>query len=209
MIFKDRVDAGHQLARALSSYAGLPNHLVVGLPRGGVVVARQVALALKLPLEIIVARKIGSPFNPEFAIGALAGDEIYLDRDVIARIGATKEQIDQRIREEKKEALRRERIYRVNRKPLSFLNQTILLIDDGIATGSTLRVSIAYLKQMKVSGIVVAVPVAPAEIIDSLKQEVDAVICLSSPFDFFSVGQFYLDFTPVTDEAVCNALKFL
>jgi putative phosphoribosyl transferase len=207
MVFKNRVDAGRRLAKALSSYAGLPHHLVIGLPRGGVIVAKEVADILNLPLEIVIVRKIGASTNPEFALGALAGEEIFLDENTIQMLGIDREEVERIIWSEKKEVARREFLYRKDRKAPSFQDQTVLLIDDGIATGATLHASIAFLRKQKVRSIILAVPVAPQEALKQFKELVEGVFCLNTPSNFSAVGEFYLDFTPVTDEEVCKALK--
>jgi predicted phosphoribosyltransferase len=205
--FENRIDAGRKLGVALASFARKSAHLVVGLPRGGVIVAKEVAFYLELPMDILVARKIGAPISPELAMGALAGDVVYLDEETVEMVGATKAEVAAIIEQEKREAARRERVYRAGRKPPVFKDLTILLVDDGIATGATLRASIDFLKKQQVSSIVVAVPVAPPHIIERIAREVTQVVCLATPSNFFGVSQFYNDFTPVTDEEVCNALK--
>lgn len=203
MFFNNRIDAGRELAAKLLEYSNLPDHLVVGLARGGVIVAGEVASELHLPLEFISVRKIGSPSNPEFAMGALVNDVVFIND----MTGASNEEIASIIAKEKKESLRREYLYGAGHKTYSFQDQTILLVDDGIATGASLHTSIKFLKQKKVRSIIVAVPVAPPEAVKRFEREVDRIICLSTPADFYAVGQYYADFTPVTDEDVCNTLK--
>ncbi len=207
MIFRNRKEAGQQLGAALIEYAERPAHLVVGLARGGIIVAQQVALSLKLPLEVLVARKIGAPFQPEFAIGAIAGDVILLDPDTVKRVGVAEKDLAAIIEREKKEWLRREKLYRNGREKVPFHNRTILLIDDGIATGLTVRASVQYLKKCGVKSIVLAVPVASPESLGEMRKEVDRLVCLFTPDSFMSVGQFYREFEQVTDEEVCSALK--
>lgn len=206
-MFINRLDAGQKLAAALISYAGLPNHLVVALPRGGVIVAKEIALALRLPLEFISVRKIGAPQSPELAVGAIVGDIVYLNRPMIETIGASDAEVRHTIELEKREAARREQLYRGGRRPHPFKNQTVLLVDDGIATGATLHASILYLRKQNVRSIIIAVPVAAPASLDPFKKEVDRIVCLLAPPTFFSVSQFYSEFPPVSDEEVCNALK--
>lgn len=209
MLFENRIDAGQKLAAALTAYMRLPKHLVIGLPRGGVIVAKQIATALHLPLDIVVARKIGAPFNPELAVGALAGDQIFLNEALIHSMGINKEDLEQIIAAEKREAERRESLYRKGRSLCVFQDHTILLIDDGLATGATVQAAIEFLKEKKARAIVLAVPVSHPETLQRLGSQVDRIVCLATPTDFFAVGQFYSDFTPVLDEEVCSALKSL
>jgi putative phosphoribosyl transferase len=202
-MFANRVEAGKQLAAALGAYSSLKDHLVVGLPRGGLIVAREVALALHLPLDFIAVRKIGMPRFPEVAMGALVGDVVYLtEPQSVADI-----EVQHVIEQEKREAARREKAYREGREPHLLHGQTVLLVDDGIATGATLHASIIYLKQQHVKTIILAVPVASAASLARLAKEVDQVVCLLAPSIFLGVGQFYLKFSPVSDEEVCSALK--
>jgi putative phosphoribosyl transferase len=207
-LFQNRADAGRKLASALASYSGLPQHLVIGLPRGGVIVAKEVALALHLPLDFISVRKIGAPQFPELALGAIAGDVVYWNEPLIASVGVSKVELQQIIEREKQEMARRKRLYRGERKSHLLKNQTILLVDDGIATGATLHASILYLRKQNVRSIVIAAPVAAEESLANFEKEVDRVVCLLAPPAFVSVSQFYVEFLAVSDEEVCSALKF-
>ncbi len=206
MYFKDRKEAGQLLAAALSKYKKAPHTIAIGLPRGGVVVAYEVAKALKIPLDVIVPRKLGAPHNEELAIGALAGDVIWLDREILSMVNASPAYIEQIVAKEKKEAERRLALFRKGKSPQNFTQQTVLLIDDGVATGSTLRASIAWMKKNKAKRIVVAVPVGPPDTIASLKQEVDEVVCLFAPDSFMAVGQFYGHFPQTEDAEVIKLL---
>lgn len=199
MHFKDRKEAGQELAKALQKYKNGPHTIAIGLPRGGVVVAAEVAKALHIPLDVIVPRKLGAPNNEELAIGAIAGDVVWLDREIIAMVGASPSYIAEVTAKEKREAERRLALFRKGKPAQNFADSTVLLIDDGIATGSTMRASIAWMKKCKAKKIVVAVPVAPPDTIDSLKQEVDEIICLLTPGSFAAVSQFYEHF-PQTEE---------
>lgn len=207
MDFKNRKDAGERLIEALMEFKEAPDCIAIGLPRGGVVIAKIVKDALKIPLDVIVPRKIGAPNNPEFAIGAIAGDELFLDPEIIETVKAPQSYIDSVVEEEKKEAERRLALYRKNRPPQDFSGKTILLIDDGIATGATIRASLLWLKKKGAKKIVIAVPVAPRHTIDLLKKEADQVICLSTPEPFMAVGQFYEDFPQTTDDEVIALLE--
>lgn len=207
MIFKNREEAGTQLAERLHFYHKAPKTIVIGLPRGGVVVASVIAKKLQLPLDVIVPRKIGAPHNPELAIGAIAGDVTLLDSNLIADLSVSPAYLDQAIAKERKEAERRLSLFRKNKPPQNLAGLTILLIDDGIATGSTMRASIAYLKKIKVKKIVVAVPVGPPDTIADLNKLADEVICLYTPSSFMAVGQFYIDFPQTEDTEVISLLK--
>lgn len=201
MFFKDRIDAGQKLAASLSHYKNGPNTIAIGLPRGGVIVANEVARALQIPLDVIVPRKIGAPYNEEFAIGAIADDVVWLDPDV----DVPKSYIDASIAKEKQEAARRLLIYRKGKPVQHFEGMTVILIDDGIATGATMRVSIELIRKQWAKKIIVAVPVAPPEILNQL--EADEIICLYSPSSFMAVGQFYETFEQVEDSVVAACLK--
>ncbi len=206
-MFKNRQAAGKELAKELSSYANLPNGVVVGLARGGVVVAKEVSSALNLPLEVLSPRKIGSPQNPEFAIGAIQGDEVVLDPHAIALTRATKEEIQKIIQIETKEMRRRESIYRGAKQPYDFQGKTVVLIDDGIATGMTLRASIQFLKKSKCQSIIIGAPVAHPDVVLQLQREVDQVICVLVSEQLFGISQFYEEFEQLKDEDVCRLLK--
>ncbi len=207
MNFKDRKDAGQRLSQALLKYKKAPQTVAIGLPRGGVVVASIVAQTLQISLDIIVPRKIGAPFNEELAIGAIAGDIVWLDQKIIAAVGANGAYIDKIVAKEKQEAQRRLSLFRKNKTPQNFEGLTVLLIDDGIATGSTMRASILWMKKSKAKRIVVAVPIGPPDTIEELKQEVDEMICLFKPDSFMGVSQFYDQFPQVEDQEVMELLK--
>lgn len=208
MMFKDRHDAGKKLATRLLHYKENDQAIVIGLPRGGVVVAYEVAKVLNLPLDIMCPRKIGAPFNPEFAIGAITetGEGIF-DAEVISRLEIPQEYIDQTIEHEKQVAQMRLKIYRKNRPKISLEGKTVLLIDDGLATGATMRAAIKSARAKKVAKIVVAVPIAPPETLLLIQHEADEVICLDAPHYFAAVGQFYQIFDQTEDEEVISLLN--
>lgn len=207
VIFKDRVDAGEILANKLSKYAA-ENPLVLGLPRGGVPVAFEVAKALKAPLDVFIVRKLGVPGHEELAMGAIAtGDVRVLNESVIEYLHISKEAIATETRKEKEELKRRERVYRSGRDPVNVANRTVLLIDDGIATGSTIKAAIAALKKQKAGKIIVGVPVAPSSTIEELKKEVDDLVCISTPDLFMAISVWYDEFPQTTDEQVRELLK--
>src|ERR1017187_4119069 len=208
MIFRDREQAGRKLAEQLQSYANRKDVIVLGIPRGGVPVAFEVAKALDAPLDIFLSRKLGVPGHEELAFGAIAtGDTRGLDREIIEAVGISEEQIDQITARVKKELERRENLYRGPRGPLKLEGLTVLLVDDGIATGSSMRAAIHALRQMKPARIVVAVPVAPLSTCNRLKREVDEFICVYTPKGFYAIGQFYEDFSQVADEEVTELLR--
>lgn len=206
-VFSNRSEAGKLLAKKLTVYAKHPDVLVLGLPRGGVPVAFEVATALKLPLDICLVRKLGVPGHSELAMGALAsGGVIVLNEKVIQKVGISQEAINKVAEKENQELLRRERTYR-GRYPLPNLgNRMIILVDDGIATGSTLQAAISTLRRQRPKKIVVAVPVAPPLTYDQLKKEVDEVVCLITPEPLYAIGLWYKDFSQTTDQEVSNLL---
>lgn len=207
MRFQNRTEAGQLLAEKLAAYANRPDVLVLGLPRGGVPVAFEVAKALNVPLDICLVRKLGVPEQPELAMGAIAtGGVMVLNDNAIQWQGISKEAIDTVAATEQQELERRDRIYRGDRPIPDVSQRTIILIDDGIATGSTLRAAIATLRQQQAECIVVAVPVAPSSTCNELKAEVDKVVCLITPESLCSISLWYEDFSQTTDEEVCNLL---
>lgn len=204
-MFKDRIEAGTILAAALKAYKDKDDTIVIALPRGGVVVAYYVAQALNLPMDIIVARKIGMPNNPEAAIGAITVDgQEELDRGFIKQVGITQDYIDLEIAKERKEAERRMTLYRGDRPALDLQNKTVLLVDDGVATGSTIRVAIksAYVQGAK--KVVIAVPVAPAEFVRDTRED---IICIKMPDDFIAVGGAYRNFEQVENDEVIRYMS--
>lgn len=207
MLFKDRVDAGKQLASRLTHYADAPDTLVIGLPRGGVVPAYEVAHALHVPLDIVVPRKIGAPDQPELAVGALTEDGIVmLDEKTMLLLDLKQSDLEHIIEVEKKEAQRRLTKYRAGKGERDFKNKTIIVVDDGIATGATMRAALASVRAHGVKKIVVAVPVAPKDSVDEIVQQADEFICLVTPDYFPGVGYFYQTFGQTTDDEVIALL---
>lgn len=207
MRFKDRADAGRQLAHALQKYAHQKEAVAIGLPRGGMVPAAEVARELKLPLDMVVVRKLGDPLNPELALGALAQDgTIVLNDDVMHARGLSIKDLDAVIERETKEAARRLELYRPGRQPLVVQGKTVLLIDDGIATGATVRAAVAWLRAQGAHKIVLAVPVAPSDSLQVLRKDVDELYILHVPAIFWGVGDFYDHFAQTTDEEVINLM---
>ncbi len=207
MIFRNRIEAGQRLASQLLDYADREDVIVLGVPRGGVPVAFEVATALSLPLDVFVLRKLGVPGHEELAFGAIgSGGVRVLDREIIKTVGLSDLAIDIVTAAERTELARRERIYRGGRAPLDVRGKTVILVDDGIATGSSLRAGVRALREMQPAAIVIAAPVAPQSTIDRLKREVDDVVCVAIPEMFYGVGQFYEDFSPTPDEEVNELL---
>ncbi len=208
MIFTNRTEAGQKLALHLGKYANRDDVIVLGTPRGGVPVAFEVAAALKLPLDIFVLRKLGVPGHEELAFGAIASGGVrVIDAEIVEACGMTAADIQRVIRREEHEMQRREHAYRGARPPLDVSGRTVILVDDGIATGSSIRAGIRALRQMNPARIVVAVPVAPPSTCDRLTFETDELVCLEKPERFYGVGQFYFDFSEVTDKEVNDLLS--
>lgn len=213
-IFKDRQSAGKLLAKHLKQYRGQKNTIVLGIPRGGVVVAVQVAKSLKLPLDIMITRKIGAPSQPELALGAVDADgNVIWDEALIENLQFNENQIGcvkLKIQDEKEEIHRREKVYRQDKERLNVKGKTIILTDDGIATGSTTLAAINFLKKHQAKKITLAVPVASADSIEKITKELGRlgkVVVLEIPSLFQAVGQFYHQFEPVTDQEVVQLLS--
>jgi predicted phosphoribosyltransferase len=205
--YLDRRDAGRALGRALGSLRGQPDLVVLALPRGGVPVAAEVAAALGAPLDVCVVRKLGVPGHEELAMGAIAsGGARFLNEDVIASLGIVHEQIERTVARERAELERRERLYRAGRPPLALAGKTVVLVDDGLATGASMRVAIAAVRARAPARIVVGVPVGAADTVALLRAEADAVVCPRMPFPFSAVGWWYEDFRQTTDDEVSALL---
>lgn len=206
--FHDRTDAGQQLAERFSDLAGREDVIVLGLPRGGVPVAAEVARAINAPLDVLLVRKVGVPGRPELAMGAIAsGDQLVLDNEIITSFGVTDDSIHHAIERERKVLRNREQLYRGDRPLPNPVGKTVLLIDDGLATGSTMRVAIQAVKQQQPAQIIVGVPVGSPDRVRAIGREVDRIECVSSPPGFRAVGQFYRNFLPTTDDEVIEALN--
>jgi putative phosphoribosyl transferase len=208
MRFEDRVDAGRRLAAALGTYAD-DRPVVLALPRGGVPVAAEVAAALKAPLDLVLVRKIGTPGQPELAMGAVVDGEtpmIVRNEQILASTGTGKAAFDAVCRREMAENERRRTLYLGTRAPLDVTGRVVIVVDDGVATGATMRAALRATRRRGPARLVLAVPVAPPDTLEALRPEVDETICLSSPEGFFGVGQFYDDFRQVTDEEVVALL---
>jgi putative phosphoribosyl transferase len=207
MIFHDRHDAGRQLAARLAAYANRPDVLVLGLPRGGVPVAFEVAKALAAPLDIFLVRKLGVPGREELAMGAIASGGVrVVNADVVRSLDIPPEVIDRVAAEEERELARREWEYRDDRPPPDVAGKVVLLVDDGLATGSSMRAAVMALRQRGPAEIVVAVPVGAAETCAAMNQLADATVCAYTPEHFAAVGIWYADFSQTTDEEVRELL---
>jgi putative phosphoribosyl transferase len=205
--FRDRAEAGRYLAQRLSGYADRDDVIVLALPRGGVPVGYEVAKALGAPLDVFVVRKIGVPGHEELAMGAIAtGGLLVLDRGVVRTLGISQEQIERVVAAELHELDRREAAYRDGREPPQLEGKTVILVDDGLATGSTMRAAALAVRQANPAKIVVAVPVAAPETCDEFRDVVDEIVCGLTPRPFRAVGLWYDDFSQTTDEEVRELL---
>src|SRR3989440_6654118 len=201
MIYRNRTEAGKYLATKLADYARRPGVIVLALPRGGVPVAYEVARALHAPLDVFLVRKLGLPGHEELAMGAMAGGGVRVLNEELARVlDIAPEVIDEVAEEEWEELKRRERAYRDARPPLDVRGRTVILIDDGLATGSSMRAAVAALRKLGPSRVVVAVPVAARETCEEFQAEVDEVVCAATPEPFRAVGLWYEDFSQTSDE---------
>jgi predicted phosphoribosyltransferase len=202
--FENRAEAGRLLSERLT--ASPKNALVVALARGGVPVGYEVAKRLRAPLEVMAARKLGVPWRPELAMGALAGTVCVLDREIIRGLGISDEEVEHVINKEKSEMKRREDLYRGGRPALELKGRRVILVDDGLATGNTMRAAVRYARQAEAGEIIAAVPVGSEEACEILRLEADAVECLAVPQPFCAVGEWYREFRPVEDAEVQSLL---
>ena len=205
--FRDRKYAGRALAKRLGLFAGRRDVTVLALPRGGTPVAYEVAKALHAPLDVLVVRKLGVPWNPEFAMGAIAsGGERLIDDMLVRELGISTRDVEEVASNEAYELERRERVYRGGRPAPDLGGRTVILVDDGLATGSTMRVAVRAVRRQSPARVVVAAPVAAPEACELLRGEADEVVCAEMPDPFLGVGRWYLDFSQTSDEEVCHLL---
>lgn len=209
MQFKNRIEAGRLLAKKLEAYANRSDVIVLALPRGGVPVAHEVAHALRAPLDVFLVRKLGVPGHEELAMGAIATGGVRVLNEYVVRSFQIPEQLIARVASsEQRELERRERLYRSSDEPLNVRGLTVIVVDDGLATGSTMLAAVRALKRLEPAKIIVAVPVAARETCESFKSDVDSTcVCVMSPEPFDGVGRWYKDFSQTTDEEVCYLLK--
>ncbi|MFW5775091.1 MAG: phosphoribosyltransferase [Chitinivibrionales bacterium] len=206
--FEDRTEAGQYLARLLKNYADRDDVCVLGLPRGGIPVAYQVSCSLHAPLDVFVVRKLGAPYQPELAMGAIAaGDTVVRNDDVVSSLGITDDEIERVAQKERQELLRREKTYRGDRGAVSVKGKIAILIDDGLATGASMRVAVQALKQHQPAKIIVAVPVASPDACGYFEDIVDDVVCGITPQPLFAIGYWYRNFDQTTDEQVQDLLR--
>ncbi len=206
--FRDRAEAGRLLGSALAAYAGQADVMVLALPRGGIPVGYAVARALGAPLDIFVVRKLGAPANPELAIGAVApGGVCILQEEIIAGLEISADEVAAIAAREEQARRQSEEVYRRNLPAHPVAGATVILVDDGIATGATMRAAIAALRRLGAGKIVVAVPVAPASTCRELRAASDQVVCLAAPDIFFTVGQWYVNFEQVSDQQMAALLE--
>jgi putative phosphoribosyl transferase len=205
--FADRRDAGRRLAERLERYRGRDDLVILGLPRGGMPVAAEVAAALDAPLDVFVVRKLGVPGHEELAMGAIASGGVgVLNDDVVRSAGVGKDELRAVAARERETLEAQERAYRGHAPPVDVRGRTVILVDDGLATGATMRAGIRALRGLGAAAIVVAVPTAPRETCEALTREVDDVVCATTPDPFTAVGIWYRDFRPVSDEQVRKLL---
>ena len=208
MLFRDRTEAGQRLAENLGAYAGRDDVLVLALPRGGVPVAYEVAKALKAPLDIFLVRKLGVPGHEELAMGAISTGKVrVLNHDVVRQLRIPEHVIDAVAQKEERELTRRERLYRGNRSPLEVRDKRVILVDDGLATGSSMYAAVKALRQRAPARVVVAVPAAAPATCEAFQKVVDEIVCAVTPEPFYAVGTWYDDFTQTTDDEVHNLLE--
>jgi len=206
--FSDRSEAGRALAARLAEMK-IADPVIFALPRGGVPVAAEVARALNAPLDLLLVRKIGVPWQPELALAAVVdGDDpqVVIDEEVQEQSGVSRTYIDGEAKEQLREIERRRAVYLQGRSPVAVENRTAIVVDDGIATGTTVRAALKALRRRKPARLILAVPVAPPETIDALAADVDQIVCLEQPSPFYAIGLYYIDFHQVSDEEVMAAL---
>jgi predicted phosphoribosyltransferase len=209
IIFPTREDAGRMLAGRLHSYQK-DHPIVLGIPRGGLPVARQIADALEAALDVVVVRKLGAPGQPELGIGAVVdGDEpqAVFNRDIIESLGVPDKYLEEEVARQTKEVKRREVLYRNGREKIALEGRTVIVVDDGIATGSSVRAALRGVRRSHPKRLILAVPVAPAETLETLQSDTDEIVCLETPAEFYAVGQFYRDFHQVNDQEVQELLS--
>ncbi len=207
MRYENRYDAGRRLALSLSDYAGRPDVTVLALPRGGVPVGSEIARALRVPLDVFVVRKLGVPGQPEFAMGAIAsGGALVLDQQTISDLRIPRDAVERVIASERAELARREELFRGSRPPVDASGRTVILVDDGLATGSTMQAAIAALRKEGPASIIVAVPVGSREACGAIRAVTDGCLCAMIPDRFYAVGLWYEDFSETTDAEVRQLL---
>jgi putative phosphoribosyl transferase len=206
MMFADRVEAGRRLAGALDRFEG-EDVVILGVPRGGVEVAAEVARAHGWPLDVVIPRKVGAPLNPELGLGAIAPGVRVLDERMIRQLGVTEDYLDREIAAQEEEIRRRTEAYRKGRAAAVVSGKAAVVVDDGVATGGTAAAALRWARAQGASRVVLAVPVAPREAVGRLSKEADEVVCLATPDPFFAVGQWYEAFPQTSDQEVVDLLE--
>jgi putative phosphoribosyl transferase len=203
-MFSDRHEAGIKLASALEKFREKKDVIVIGIPRGGVVVAWEVARYLQLPLDVVVIKKLGYPGNPEFALGAAGPDTYYINPELVESV--PKGYIEEELKIKQREARERVEMLKGSRKKINLAGKTVIVVDDGVATGASMIMALKVIRKMRPALIVVAVPVAPPDTVKQLRLAADQVVAILQPASFFAIGQFYADFQQVEDEEVKRLL---
>lgn len=207
MIFRDRSEAGRRLAQELSAYAGRDDVRVLALPRGGVPVAYEVASALRAPLDVLLVRKLGVPGQEELAMGAIASGGVrVMSEEIVRRLGLSRDEVERVAEREQRELERRQQAYRGGRAAADLAGRIAILVDDGLATGATMRAAVAAVRELQPARIVVAAPVGATDSIHLLRSEADEVVCTATPEPFWGVGYWYRDFSQISDEEVQQLL---
>ncbi len=208
MTFKNREEAGHRLVERLMQYRDDPAAIIVALPRGGVAVGYQLSLGLHLPLDVFITRKLGAPDNPEYALGAVGETgTIYLNPDAMAAYGLSRADVEEVVQVQQREIARRHQLYRQGRHLPTFTDHIVILVDDGIATGSTFFASVQSIRHLKPRRLIGAIPVGPPETIREARKQVDELVVLATPDPFWAVGNHYIDFAQVSDHDVVEYLN--
>ncbi|MEM2237698.1 MAG: phosphoribosyltransferase [Candidatus Caldarchaeum sp.] len=207
MLFHDRVDAGRRLAKQLRKKIQ-GDCVVLAIPRGGVVVGYEVAKELNCPLDVVISRKVGAPGQPELAVGAVAEDgTVFVDEEIASIVGVSKEYVQRKALEEDREVRRRAEAYRGGRAMPELKGKTVILVDDGLATGLTMKAAVHMARNSGAEKVIVAVPVSPPETLEKLKKLADDIVCLETPIEFYAIGQFYESFEQLSDEEVKEILR--
>lgn len=202
-LFTNRTHAGKELAKALTAYIDYPDSIVLALPRGGVPIAFEIAKVLHAPLDVFIVRKLGAPGQPELAMGAIASGGLrVMNDDILGMLRVSEATITATVAEEQQELERRERLYRGDRPPVKIAGKTVIVVDDGVATGATMRAAIRALKAQQPVRLIVAIPTAAVDTCNVLRQEVDDVVCLATPEPYIAVGRWYRDFAQTSDAEV-------
>lgn len=207
MILEDRQHAGRLLAETLATMK-IKDGILLAIPRGGVVVAYEVAIRLRCPMDVIIPRKIGAPFQPELAVGAVTEDgTIFVNKEIVATIGVSESYLESEAQTQLREIKRRALVYRKGAKSEEISGRTAILVDDGVATGATMKAAILSLKKYSLKKIIIAVPVGVKETIDEFRKQVDEIVCLHIPESMYAIGEFYRNFEQTTDQEVVSFLE--